>query len=213
MFGRTKWIRAAVVAVVVAVVAIPTAALAHETRAVGGKFEMVVGWSGEPAYQGQLNGVDLRVRLPAVAPATPVPVEGVEKTLQVEVKHIASGKSVTLPIETVFGTPGRYIAHLLPTVDGQYSFRYFGTINGTAVNETFTSGEKFASIESTDEIQFPEKVAQVREVQVVASQAMDSADSADSSASSAKTIAYIAIGLAVLAGVGAGASFAMGRKK
>jgi hypothetical protein len=205
---RTLFLRSAAIAAVVALLAMPTVAHAHETRRVG-PYEFVVGWAVEPAYEGIKSGVDLRVRLPGDPPA---PVEGVEETLQVEVTHVASGEEVTLPVETVFGTPGRYIAHLVPTVPGQYTFRFFGTVQGVQVNETFASGESFDNINSIGEIQFPEKVAQVREVQGAASEALEAADDADSAASSARTLAIVAIGLAVLSGIGTGAAVAMLRK-
>jgi len=205
MFRGTLLAPLAAIAAMVALLATPIAALAHETRTVG-QYEFVVGWSVEPAYEGQMNGVSLRVRTPG---DPPTPVEGVEESLQVEVTHIASGETVTMPMDTVFGSPGLYIAHLMPTVPGQYSFRFFGTIEGNDINETFTSGEKFDSIQPTDEIQFPEKVAQVREVQGVASDARDAAEDADSAASSARTIAFVAVGLAVLSGLATGALFAM----
>jgi hypothetical protein len=209
MFRRRVFAPVAVIAAMVALLALPLAAEAHETRPVG-KYEFVVGWSTEPPYEGENNGVDLRVRIPGTP--DPTPVEGVEKTLQVEVTHIASGAKVTLPIETVFGTPGRYIAHIVPTLPGQYSFRFFGTVEGNQIDETFTSGEKFDNINPISDIQFPEKVAQVREVQGVASDAMQAADDADSSASSARTVAFVAIGLAVLSGIGTAATFAMSRR-
>jgi len=192
----------------VSLVTLSGAAEAHETRAVG-KYSFVVGWNVEPAYEGIKNGVDLRVQLPGT---TPAPVEGVEKTLKVEVTNVAGGQKVTLPLETVFGSPGRYIAHLVPTVAGQYSFRFFGTIEGNQINETFTSGEKFNNIQTIGEIQFPEKVAQVREVQGVASDAQQAADDADSAASSARTLAMVAIGLAVLSGAGTAAALLMRRR-
>ncbi len=208
MFVRKRLVRLAALVALVGLLAAPAIVQAHESRTVG-KYSFVVGWSVEPAYEGLKNGIDLRVQVPA---SPPTPVEGVEKTLKVEVTHVATGQKVTLPIETVFGTPGRYIAHLVPTAPGQYSFRFFGTIDGSQVNETFTSGEKFDSIESIAEIQFPEKVAQVREVQGVASEAAEAADDADSAASSARTLAFVAIGLAVLSGAGTAAAFAMRRK-
>lgn len=208
MFARTRLIRAALIAALVSLVTLSGAAEAHETRAVG-KYSFVVGWNVEPAYEGIKNGVDLRVQLPGT---TPAPVEGVEKTLKVEVTNVAGGQKVTLPLETVFGSPGRYIAHLVPTVAGQYSFRFFGTIEGNQINETFTSGEKFNNIQTIGEIQFPEKVAQVREVQGVASDAQQAANDADSAASSARTLAMVAIGLAVLSGAGTAAALLMRRR-
>jgi hypothetical protein len=209
MFRRHLVAPVAALMAVTVLLALPAVAQAHETRTVD-KYEFVVGWSVEPSYEGETNGVDLRERVPGTP--DPTPVEGVEKTLQVEVTHIASGQKVTLPLETVFGTPGRYIAHIVPTVPGQYSFRFFGAVEGTQVNETFTSGDKFGNIEPISDIQFPEKVAQVREVQGVASNALDAADDADSTASSARTIAFVAIGLAVLSGIASGAVVAMRRK-
>ncbi|MCC6770448.1 MAG: hypothetical protein IT360_04480 [Gemmatimonadaceae bacterium] len=206
--ARTRVFRAVLVAATLALVALPGAAEAHETRSVG-KYSFVVGWNVEPAYEGIKNGVDLRVQLPGTAP---IPVEGVEKTLKVEVTNIAGGQQVTVPLETVFGSPGRYIAHLVPTVPGQYSFRFFGTIEGNQINETFTSGEKFNNIQTINEIQFPEKVAQVREVQGVASDAQQAADDADSTASSARTLAIVAIALAVLSGAGTAAALVTRRR-
>lgn len=208
MFARTRLIGAALITALVSLVVLPGAAEAHETRTVG-KYSFVVGWNVEPAYEGIKNGVDLRVQLPGT---TPTPVEGVEKTLKVEVTNVAGGQKVTLPLDTVFGSPGRYIAHLVPTVAGQYSFRFFGTIEGNQINETFTSGEKFNNIQTIGEIQFPEKVAQVREVQGVASDAQQAADDADSAASSARTLAMVAIGLAVLSGAGTAAALLMRRR-
>lgn len=201
MMTRTRLFRVALIAALVGLVALPGGAEAHETRTVG-KYSLVVGWSVEPAYEGIKNGVDLRVQVPG---ATPTPVEGVEKTLKVEVTNIAGGQKVTVPLETVFGSPGRYIAHMVPTLPGQYSFRFFGTIEGNQVNETFTSGEKFNNIQTIGDIQFPEKVAQVREVQGVASDAQQAADDADSAASSARMLAIVAIALSALSGVGTAA--------
>lgn len=112
-------------------------------------------------------------------------------------------------METVFNNPGLYIAHMLPIAPGQYVFRFFGTIEVTTINETFTSGDRFGNINSTEDIQFPEKVAQVREVQGIANEAAEVADDADSAASSAQTLADAGIGLAVIVILGAGASFAI----
>ncbi|MSQ36585.1 MAG: hypothetical protein EXR63_05550 [Dehalococcoidia bacterium] len=175
---------------------VPAVASAHERRTVG-KYELVVGFFVEPVYVGQMNGVSLRVQLPG-APATPV--EGLEKTLQVEITHMGSGTRKTVPLRTVFREPGHYTADLLPTVTGQYRFRFFGTIEGTTVNEQFTSGANFDSVEGAGEIEFPERVAQVREVQGLASAARDQADDADSAASTARLLAIAALAVAVLSG-------------
>jgi hypothetical protein len=208
MFRRSLIAPLAALIAMSVLLAAPAVAQAHERRTVG-TYEFVVGWSVEPSYEGEMNGVSLRVQTPGT-PATPV--EGVEKSVQVEVTHVASKQRVTMPLETVFNSPGLYIAHLLPTEPGQYVFRFFGTINGAQINETFTSGDKFDNINPVGDIQFPVKVAQVREVQGVASDALATADDSDSTASSARTIAFVAIALAVLSGIASGAVVATRRK-
>ncbi|MBM4416522.1 MAG: hypothetical protein FJ035_09895 [Chloroflexi bacterium] len=175
---------------------LPAVAGAHERRTVG-KYEFVVGFAVEPAYVSEMNGVSLRVQLPGT-PATPV--EGLEKTLQVEVTHLGSGATKTAALRTVFRAPGLYTADLLPTVTGQYRFRFFGTIEGTSVNEQFTSGASFHNIEGTEAIEFPERQAQLREVQGLADAARDEAADAASAASTARLLAIAALVVAVLFG-------------
>lgn len=60
-------------------IAVPVRALAHESRDVG-KYQFVVGFLVEPAYEGQKNGLDLRVRVPAAASATSTPAAGATAT-------------------------------------------------------------------------------------------------------------------------------------
>ena len=67
---------------------------------------LVVGFAIEPAYEGQKNGVELRVSEGEGDAA--VPVEGLQETLQVEVTHVESGISQIMPLRAVFGSPGRY---------------------------------------------------------------------------------------------------------
>jgi len=202
--------------------AVPVRALAHESRDVG-KYQFVVGFLVEPAYEGQKNGLDLRVRIPAVASATstpaagatatpsaavtstPTPVTGLEKTLQVEVSFVGNDKKVTKPVRAISAStdPGHYTADVLPTQPGQYRFRIFGTIDGANVNETFTSGDKFGNVAKTDDINFPDAVPQVRSVQGTATDAQVTAEDAAKAASQARLFAIAGIALGVL-GLGAG---------
>src|SRR5437870_641387 len=136
----SRYLRAATATLVLSVLALglsPGRASAHETRAVG-KYEFVVGFLVEPPYEGQKNGLDLRVRSPGT---TATPVTGLEKTLQVEITYVSTNKSVTKPIRAIFGDAGHYTTDLIPTQPGQYRFRIFGTVEGTDVNESFTSGD------------------------------------------------------------------------
>ncbi|MBI2322865.1 MAG: hypothetical protein HYU88_12445 [Chloroflexi bacterium] len=60
----------------------PGQVLAHERRPVAGKYQLVVGFLNEPAFAGQMNGIDLRVTVPAEGDK---PIEGLEKTLKATV--------------------------------------------------------------------------------------------------------------------------------
>ena len=209
---RTPWARLwPILAALVAFLAGSSAVYAHERRAVG-PYEFVVGFIVEPAFEGQKNGVDLRVQIPAAAEGEePTPVEGVEQTLQVEITHVPTGISTVMDLRTIFNDPGHYTADLLPTAPGVYRFRIFGTVEELAVDETFESGENtFGSVESSAAIQFPESVPQVREVEGAVRGAQDAAGQALAAARQAESAAAAARSLAV-AGVAVGAfGFLMG---
>lgn len=186
-------------------------AMAHEHRDVG-QYAVTVGFFVEPAYEGVPNAVSVRI----VNDADEKPVTGVEKTLKVEVTHVATGKSKTMDLGTVFGDPGHYRANLIPTASGQYRFRFFGKVQDFEVNETFESGPgRFNDITSQSELQFPENVASVREIQSAARGADASASEALDKASSASTLGAIGIVLGAIgttAGI-ASVAVAMRRKK
>jgi hypothetical protein len=104
-------------------------------------YLLVVGSLDEPVFTGDKSGVDLTVLAPD--PASPMdsraekakPVEGLEKTLKVEVK---AGPHVRVfELEPRFRTPGRYDAVFYPTVATTYTYRLFGTINGAPFDVTF----------------------------------------------------------------------------
>lgn len=125
-------------------------ALAHENRDVADKYRFVVGWSTEPAYLGQRNGVDLTV----TRKDNNEPVEGLEKTLQLEL--LFGGIKRQAELRAVFRQPGKYTADLIPTREGDYRFRFFGTVEGAPVDVTFDSADgKFDGVRATTAIQFP----------------------------------------------------------
>lgn len=161
----------AVLVLAVAALAIP--ALAHEGREVG-EYQIVFGWRVEPAYTGLFNGPEFTVTMHGgeahEAEATPeaehsdmssdhheedsAAVEGLEDTLQIEVSY--GGQTKLLRLRAIFGEPGSYTADLIPTQPGDYSFRIFGTIGDTEIDETFSSTEgEFSSVEPVEDIQFP----------------------------------------------------------
>jgi hypothetical protein len=185
--------------------------LAHERREVG-PYQFVVGFFTEPAFEGLKNGVDLRV----LEAGTQTPIEGLEHTLQVELTYVPNGTAKVLRLRTLYREPGRYTADLIPTAPGHYRFRFFGSLAETAVNETFDSragGGQFDDIVSSADLQFPERLPALREMQSAvrgtqqtAQQAQDAALAAQAGFTSAQTFAIVgavlgALGLA--AGVGA----------
>jgi hypothetical protein len=124
----------------VALLGLAAPAMAHEERATG-PVTAVVGWSNEPAYVGFPNSVSLALTDSADDPITDLGPDA----LQVEVTF-GDQKSPPMPLEAAFGSPGEYVAEVIPTRAGVYSFRIFGTVGGQAYDETFTSGEgTFAS--------------------------------------------------------------------
>jgi hypothetical protein len=128
--------------------------LAHEGRKLG-DLEMEVGWGTEPALAGQVNSALILL----VHHGEPVVDLG--DSLEFEVTF--GDQTQEFPIEPFFepgefGTPGDYRAWFIPTRPGEYTFHFFGTIDGEDVDETFTPGPGgFEEVESTQSVQFPEQ--------------------------------------------------------
>lgn len=56
----------------------------------------------------------------------------------------------------VFGEPGDYRATFMPTRPGTYTFHFTGAIDGTEIEESFTSGpDTFNDVDDPAEISFP----------------------------------------------------------
>ena len=122
-------------------------ASAHEQRDVG-DYTFTVGFLEEPVFTGQKSGLDLRVA------QGDQPVEGLETTLRAEVTF--NGQTRDLEVTPVFGQPGAYRSVFFPTAAGPYSFHITGDVEGTAVDETFTSGpDTFSEVQDVAGGQFP----------------------------------------------------------
>lgn len=179
---------------------IPGTALAHERRNVG-KYQLVVGFIVEPAFEGQKNGVELRV----TDTETNLSVEGLEKTLKVEVTH--GGASRIMDLRTIFRDPGHYTADFIPTASGQYIFRFFGTIEAAQINERFESGPgRFDEVKSGAALYFPEAQPSLAELQKALALSQGQGALAEQRAQLAEeqagTARNIAIGGAVLGALG-----------
>ena len=153
--SRIPAVVAALAVTLATFLAIASPAVAHDRRIVG-PYQFVVGFLGEPAFAGQVNGVDLTITDPRV---NNKPVEGVEKTLTVDVFAGGLTTALSLPIHSRFGLPGKYAADFVPTRPGSFTFVFKGKVESTDVNEKFESGPgRFNDVESTDKFQFPDKV-------------------------------------------------------
>ncbi len=126
---------------------IASSAAAHTIRDVGA-YRFTVGWGTEPAYAGQLNSVQLLL----ATLSNGKPYTRLTDTLTVTV--IYGQQNVQLPLTPTFdpdtglGTPGDYRGWLFPTVPGNYTFHFTGSIGSQKIDQSFTSGPTtFATVE------------------------------------------------------------------
>ena len=172
-------------------------ASAHEERDVAG-YRVEVGFMDEPVYVGDRTGLELIVH------KGDAPVEGLESTVKAVVtKDAASRDLVLAPIED---TPGIYHAVFIPTVAGPYTFHLTGTIEGNAIDETFTSSPQgFDEVQESSAGQFPVQFPSQAELVADTQAAKD--------ASSQMTLALALGGAGLLVGIVALGLAVAGRRK
>lgn len=130
-----------------------------------GEYELSIGWANEPTYVGVPNGVEI-----TVSDHDGQPVTDLEAGDITVVVSTADQSTDPLPLEPafvvdVFGTPGQYVADLLPTVPGDYTFQFAGTLHEETVDVTVTSAEDtFSPVQSSTDVEFPVKVPTLAEV-------------------------------------------------
>jgi hypothetical protein len=177
--------RVAVVGAVLTMFVSVGVALAHEEREVG-EFSIEVGLIDEPVYTGQKSGLEISVS------RGEEPVEGLEATLQATVTF--GQETRDLPLEPRFGEPGWYESVFFPTAAGPYTFHITGDIEGTAIDETFTSSpDGFSEVQDVTGGQFPVTLPAAGDT------ARDARDGA--AAAGTATIALILGGAGLLAGL------------
>ena len=186
---KRSYLTGASALVLIAIFILPTSAFAHERRTIGnGKYDVVVGWDVEPAYEGLKNAASIRISEAGSNPA--VPVVGAEKTLKVQVRQGATTRE--FPLRAVFGQQGYYVADMLPTRAGDYQWTFVGSIGDVQINDKFdTADAKFNKVEPATALQFPVSVPdpQVMTTTVSAAQA---------EAQTARMLALAGIGVGVL---------------
>jgi hypothetical protein len=173
----------------IALFVLPTSVFAHERRTIGnGKYDVVVGWDVEPAYEGVKNAASIRISEAGSNPA--VPVVGAEKTLKVQIRQGATTRE--FPLRAVFGQQGYYVADILPTRAGDYQWTFVGSIGDVQINDKFdTADAKFNKVESASALQFP---VSVPDAQLTAA----SVSAAQADAQTARVLALAGIGVGVL---------------
>ena len=145
--------------------ALPAAGAARETRPVlDGRYELTVGFLVEPAFEGEPNGLYLRISeasdVEVVVPSlTPTPEAGTpapETELTAEIVFGPATRS--LPLEPA-GPPGVYHALLVPTQPGDYVFRIGGTLDGEEIAEEFrTRDGRIPPVVAVADVQFPAEI-------------------------------------------------------
>lgn len=145
--------------------------LAHEGREVG-EYELAFGWRNEPAYVGFPNGPEVFISLHSddhehgsddAEHGHEDALAELAVALQVEVTFGPATR--TLDLRPAFGEPGHFIADMIPTRPGDYTFRVFGTIGETEIDEVFSSADgQFSSVEPVQAVQFPEPDATIAEL-------------------------------------------------
>ena len=202
-------------------VLVPAGAAARETRAVAhGRFELTVGFLNEPAYEGEPNGLYLRVYevpTPAVEPAigvalqatpsdatplaSPAPIPGSELTAE-----IAYGPDVR-PLKLEPGPqPGVYQAVFVPTQPGDYVFRIEGKLGGADIAEEFrTSPKGIPPVVGVAGLQFPQEVP-------VGQTLLDALAEREAEAERARTLAVIGVAFGVLGLLGGGIAVVLSRR-
>ena len=161
----TRFIRAVTPLALLAGSLIAAPAASAHTHVHVGDYELSIGWANEPTYVGVPNGVEITVSDHDGQPVTDLGAGDITVIVST-----ADQSTEALPLEPafvvdVFGTPGQYVADLLPTVPGDYTFQFAGSLREETVDVTVTSGEEtFSPVQSSTDVEFPVKVPTLAEV-------------------------------------------------
>ena len=151
------------VAAVQAIIASPAAAHVVEHA---GTYTLEIGWLHEPTYVGESNAVQVIIH-----DANDNPILDLASDDLKVVVSTGGQQTAELTFEPGFdpiemdGPLGEYDAAIQPTAPGAYTFHITGTIHGTAVDVTDTSGdETFDVVKDPSDLQFPAKLPTIAEI-------------------------------------------------
>ena len=119
----------------------------HQTKVVGGKYKVIVGFVKEPPFTSERNGLDLIVR----RSDGKTPVENLEHSLFAVLMAPDSGPARPLKLRPQHGQPGYYADDFMLTRPGVYQIRVFGVIEDVRFDEMFESH----TVKPIDELRFP----------------------------------------------------------
>lgn len=126
-----------------------SAALAHGHMTVG-DYTLIIGFHDEPAFQSEANALDLFV----TNTKTNEKINGLADSLKAEI-GFGSAKQ-ELKLRPQVGRDGAYIAYVVPSVPGNYTWHIFGSIKGTPVDVSMTSSSTtFSAVTAKNELAFP----------------------------------------------------------
>ncbi len=162
--------------ILVALAAVPVAA--HDETEIDG-YAIEVGFIDEPVFVGDRSGLELIVAKDGQ------PVTGLEKTISAEV--IFGDQTRSLPLAARESEPGAYESIFVPTVSGRYTFHLTGSIDGTALDHSWTSSPTgFDEVQEATAGQFPVQLPTTAELQAASKKGAD-----------ATTTANLALGIAI----------------
>jgi hypothetical protein len=173
-------------------------ASAHVEKTIG-PIDLEIGFGTEPAYIGEPNSVQV------ILSEHGSPVVDLGDSLKVQVSF--GGQQTTLPLEPNFelggdGEPGDYRAWFIPSQAGPYTFTLSGSVHGTKVNLSVTSGPTtFNEVTDPVEAMFPavdtpttqELSTRIEQDSARLTAATTDTASAKTAADDAKTVAIIGV--------------------
>ena len=198
-FGRRlRAVAMAVVAGAFLVLATVVPAFAHQ-QVDFGPYHLEIGFIDEPVYVGDKSGLEFDVFKGTD------PVEGLEKTLKAQVTYQTQTRDLDIQPETD-DSNNFYRAYFIPTAAGPYTFHIYGTIEGMAFDQSYTSSPTgFDEVQDAAPGEFPVQLPTLADLQVNAQKGADAA--------SQVTIALVLGGAGVVIGLlGVGLALAARRR-
>jgi hypothetical protein len=195
--------------------ALPAGGSARETRPVlDGRYELTVGFVNEPAFEGEPNGLYLRVTsvppldevvVPVVTAGaldvTPTPAPGSGLTAEV-----AYGPAVAALTLAPVAQSGVFQALFVPTQPGDYVFRIVGNLGDEPIFEEFRTGEGgIPPVVGVDGLQFPDKIP-------VNQGLLDALAERETETERARTLAVVGIALGVVGLLAGGMAVVLSRR-